>query len=485
MCLALVGMALAALAVRAEARPMTLAQVIASAQSGSRSAAQARNRYRASLWQYRTQRATFLPTLSLQGTAPDLTRSISRLQLPDGSEAFIRQSFVSSGARLALGKTIGTTGGEVSLESSLERLDLLDGGTSTTYLSTPINLGFRQPLFAFNPYRWQDRIEPLRLEEARRDYAEELESIAISAAQNFFDLLSALDQLATARSNVTSTDTLLAATQGRRAAGKVSEDELLQSRLASLNARLELQRAEIELRARTYSFRSYLGMKDTEDVLPEIGFEVPDARADVALAVAQARANRASAVGDDRRALEARRDVAEARAQPGRSVDLFANFGLSQSTDDFGSAYHAGQEQEHATIGFQVPILDWGRSRARVRLAESNAEVALLSVDQARQDLEQDVTRKVLEFNVQSERIRIAATADSVAARRWAAAERRYLAEGGDASALNIAQSEKDSARRNHVEALRGFWIAYYELRRATRYDFVASTVIPIMDPGE
>ena len=284
---------------------------------------------------------------------------------------------------------------------------------------------------------------------------------------------------------MTSTDTLLAATQGRRAAGKVSEDELLQSRLASLNARLELQRAEIELRARTYSFRSYLGMRDTEDVLPEIGFEVPDARADVALAVAQARANRASAVGDDRRALEARRDVAEARAQPGRSVDLFANFGLSQSTDDFGSAYHAGQEQEHATIGFQVPILDWGRSRARVRLAESNAEVALLSVDQARQDLEQDVTRKVLEFNVQSERIRIAATADSVAARRWAAAERRYLAEGGDASALNIAQSEKDSARRNHVEALRGFWIAYYELRRATRYDFVAGTVIPIMDPGE
>src|SRR5262249_12721059 len=153
------------------------------------------------------------------------------------------------------------------------------------------------PLFAFNPYRWQGRIEPLRLEQARRDYAEELESIAISAAQNFFDLLAALDQLAAARSNVTSTDTLLAATQARRAVGKVAEDALLQRRLASLNARLELQRAEIELRARTYGFRSYLGMRDTGDVLPEIGFDVPDARADVALAVAQARANRASAVG--------------------------------------------------------------------------------------------------------------------------------------------------------------------------------------------
>jgi len=464
---------------------MTLEQVIAVAQSQSRSAAQARNRYRASLWQYRIYRATYLPTLALQGTAPDLTRSISKLQLPDGTEAFIRQSFTSSGARLALGKTIGSTGGDVSLETALERLDLLDGGSTTTYLSTPINLAVRQPLFAFNPYRWQARIEPLRLEEARRDYAEELENIAIAAAQNFFDLLASLDQLATARANVLSTDTLLAATQTRRAAGKADEDELLQNRLASLNARLELQRAELELRARRYSFRSYLGMRDTEDVLPQIAFDAPDAKADVAIAVAQARANRASAIGDDRRLLEAKRDIAEARSMPGRSVDLYANFGLSQSTEDLGSVFNTGQEQEHATIGFRIPILDWGRSRAHLRLAESNAEVTILTVDQARQDLEQDVTRKVLEFNVQGERMRISATADTVAARRYATAERRYLAAGGDANSLNIAQFEKDSARRSHVEALRGYWIAYYELRRATRYDFAAGVVIPLSDPGE
>jgi len=464
---------------------MTLGQVVATAQSQSRNAAQARNRYRSSLWQYRTQRAAFLPTLSLQGTAPDLTRSITKLSLPDGSEAFIRQSFVSSGARLAIGKTVGSTGGEVFLESSLERLDLLDGGTSTTYFSQPVNVGLRQPLFAFNPYRWQDRIEPLRLEEARRDYAEELESIAISAAQNFFDLLAAQDQLEGARRNVASTDTLLAATRARGTAGAGSENELLQSQLASLNARLDLQRAELDLRASSFRFRSYLGLRDTDEVTPEIPFDVPDVKADVAVALEQARANRASAVGDERRTLEARRDVAEARSRPGRSVDLYANFGLSQSTDDLGSIYHSGQEHEHATIGFRIPILDWGRNRARLRLAESSAELTLLSVEQARVDLEQDVTRKVLEFNVQSERMRIAATADDIAARRYAAAERQYLSGKGDAAALNVALFEKDSARRSHVESLRGWWIAYYELRRGTRYDFRFGRAIPFIDPGE
>ena len=474
-----------ALDAHASVRPMSLDRVVAMAKSESRAAAQARDRFRSSLWQFRVQRASFLPTLSIVGTAPDLTRSISKLSLPDGSEAFVRQSYNSSGMRLSIGKTIGTTGGQVVVETSLERLDLLDGTGRPTYLSTPVSVALRQPLFAFNPYRWQDRIEPMRLDEARRDYSEELENIAITAAQDFFDVVAAIDQLETARENTASTDTLLAATRARREAGKTSEDELLQSELASLNARLELQRAEQELRARAFGLRSYLGLRDTEDVRPQITFGVPEVTADVATALAQARANRAVVVQQQRQKLEAERDLAESRADPSRSVDLFVSFGLNQSTNDLGSLYDTGQEHERATLGIQVPILDWGRSHAHTRLAESNAEVTMLSVEQSVLDLEQDVTRAVLEFNVQSERIRIAAKADEVAGRRYAAAEQRYLSGEGDAAALNVALNEKDSARRAHVESLRGYWIAYFQLRRSTGYDFASGSVIDVQEPED
>lgn len=477
--------AAAAPVARAETRAMTLAQVIEMAQGASRSAAQARDRYRASLWQYRMYRASYLPTLSLVGTAPDLTRSISKLSLPDGSNAFIRQSYMSSGARLALGKTIGTTGGDVFVETALERLDLLDGNTLPTFLSTPVNIGLRQPLFAFNSHSWQSRIEPLRLTEARREYAEELESIAINAAHSFFDLLSANDQMKSALENVASTDTLLAATRARLAAKKTTEDEVLQTELASLNARLELQRAELEVRARTYSFRSYLGIRDTDDVRPQISLAVPNFNADVHVALTHARAHRATAVSLQRRRLEAQRDVAEARSHPGRSINLFASYGLSQSTENVRSIFHRGQEHQRASVGIMFPLLDWGREYARERMAESNAEVTLISVEQGRIDFEQEVTRKVLEFNVQSERMRIAATADDVAARRYAAAEQSYLSGKGDAMALNLALFEKDSARRAHIDALRGYWISYYDLRRATRYDFATGRVIEVPEPEE
>jgi outer membrane protein TolC len=371
------------------------------------------------------------------------------------------------------------------VETSLERLDQLDGIGHPTYLSTPLSVAVRQPLFAFNPYRWQDRIEPLRLDEARRGYVEELEGIAITAAQDFFDLVAALDQLETARENTASTDTLLAATRARREAGKTSEDELLQSELASLNARLELQRAEQELRARSFGLRSYLGLRDTDDVRPQITFGVPEVMADVPTALAQARDNRSDVVALERRRLEAERDLAEARAQPGRAVDLFVSYGLNQSTNDLGSLYNTGQEHERATLGLQVPILDWGRAHAHARLAESNAEVTKLSMEQAGLDVEQDVTRSVLEFNVQSERIQIAAKADEVAGRRYAAAERRYLSGEGDAAALNVALAEKDAARRAHVESLRGYWIAYFQLRRSTGYDFASGRAIDVREPED
>jgi outer membrane protein len=37
---------------------------------------------------------------------------------------------------------------------------------------------------------------------------------------------------------------------------------------------------------------------------------------------------------------------------------------------------------------------------------------------------------------------------------------------------LYIAQSEKDATLLSYIDAMRGFWLAYYRLRRLTLYDF-------------
>ena len=68
--------------------------------------------------------------------------------------------------------------------------------------------------------------------------------------------------------------------------------------------------------------------------------------------------------------------------------------------------------------------------------------------------------------------IDITRKADEVAQERYNVAQNRYLIGKIDITNLNIALNEKDEAKRSYIDALKSFWVAYYELRRITLYDF-------------
>ena len=64
------------------------------------------------------------------------------------------------------------------------------------------------------------------------------------------------------------------------------------------------------------------------------------------------------------------------------------------------------------------------------------------------------------------------AKTDITAERRFEVARRLYLMGKSTILDLNSAISEKDSARRNRISALRNYWGLYYTLRSITGYDF-------------
>jgi outer membrane protein TolC len=65
-----------------------------------------------------------------------------------------------------------------------------------------------------------------------------------------------------------------------------------------------------------------------------------------------------------------------------------------------------------------------------------------------------------------------------VADKRFEVAYNRYVIGRITIDNLYLAQNEKDQALTQFVQALRGYWRAYYELRRATLYDFEAGRPI-------
>jgi len=65
-----------------------------------------------------------------------------------------------------------------------------------------------------------------------------------------------------------------------------------------------------------------------------------------------------------------------------------------------------------------------------------------------------------------------------VAGKRFDVALNRYVIGRIAIDNLYIAQSEKDQALAGFVQALRGYWQAYYRLRRLTLFDFATGQPI-------
>jgi hypothetical protein len=119
---------------------------------------------------------------------PDLNRSIEKITLPDGTDQFVERKLVNTLGSLSLSQNIFYTGGSIFINSDLQRIDQLGANAGHSYLSTPVSIGFRQPLFSYNALRWSRKIEPLKYEEAKRTFVSSMEQVSSQAVDLFFDL---------------------------------------------------------------------------------------------------------------------------------------------------------------------------------------------------------------------------------------------------------------------------------------------------------
>jgi outer membrane protein len=117
-------------------------------------------------------------------------------------------------------------------------------------------------------------------------------------------------------------------------------------------------------------------------------------------------------------------------------------------------------------------VLDWGRSKAKIKTAEANQKFTEYSVEQDKQTFKQQIVTQVSLFNVMKEQLAYTAEADSIASEKYKIARDRYLLGDLSITDLGIASQENDQAKRDYVQSLRDFWSAYYQLRYLSLYDF-------------
>ena len=470
LCLACFCMLLSA---QTEIIDIRLVDVIKIAQGEAPRALIAQTRFSNNYWRYQSFLANYKPQLSLIATLPDLNRSIDNIILPDGSEQFINRSLMNTSSGIRMSQEIPQTGGFIYAQSSLRRIDLFGKNAGISYLSIPLDFGFNQPLFQFNPHKWERQIQDLDFESSKKEYAEEKEQIAYDAVNLFFELYVAQLNLQEARRQKIYADSLYEISIGRFEVGRIAETDLLQIELRSKNADTEVATELLNYQSANERLRNFIGVKEIVEfnlLDPEI---LPGYDIDPITALDFARRHRSETTQFRIRLLDAQRDMDAARKGGGFNADLSGSFGLSQTAPTFIDAYTRPIDQERVAFTFQVPIADWGKNRSQREIARSNLELTQRTIELDNVNFEREVILRVQQFALIRSQLELAGRAAEVANKRVEIAKSRYEIGKIDVTELNIALNEDQVARRAYFQSLWSLWTAHYEIRNLTLYDFI------------
>lgn len=457
--------------IKAENITLTLEKVVQLVNENSPLVLAAKQQFNSSYWQYRTYVASYLPSVRLSSTIPSINRSISSYTNPDGSPSFIRQNNMSNSASLSLEQSVPFTGGALSVSSSLHRIETLNAAGTTSYNASPIGISFIQPLGKSNPFRWSRQTEPLRYRIAKIEFLAAIEDIKRSAIQNFFELATAQINLEIQRLNLSNADTLYKISLGRYHTGTIAEDELLQMELSLINASTSVVEAEIAVHTATNNLRTCLGLSDNVEFTLLLPNSIPVTSVDLDDVLMSARVNNIQWLQLELREIESKKAISEARLQR-LNATLIATYNLGNTASTLDEVYANPEEQQTLNLTLSVPILDWGQSRGRTKMAKSSKILEDVNIELARTEFDQALRLEVVRFNMQAGQIRKAAKADTIAQMRFEVAKYRFVSGKTTVTDLNLSINERDAAKQGYLSSLSSYWQMYYSLRRKTLFDF-------------
>ncbi|MFA8432983.1 MAG: TolC family protein [Marinifilaceae bacterium] len=458
---------------------LTLNQVLQRAQTNSLDAFLQKNMYLAHHWEYKSYRADLLPNLSLSMTPMDYNRTFTqRYNSVTDRDEYREQQSLYSYARMSLMQNLTFSGGTIFVDSDLGRLENFGDGGTESYSSTPVRFGLIQPLFGYNKFKWESKLEPLKFEKAKKEYLVNLQDLNVKAVNLFFVQAIAQLKAEMARTNRENAIVLLEMGKKRFKIAAIKQNELLNLELNVLTAEIDQAKAEKELQQAQFDLNLFLDLEEggaTQLILPS---DIPDLTVNASQAMELAQKNHPLLLELKQLELEADRDVEKTRRDSRFQANLVASYGLNQQAEGFSNAYKDPLSQQKVQVSLDIPILDWGKRRGKYKMAQSDREVKRLSAKQRQIDFTQEVSRKVIDFNLQHKLVHSAKKADDIARKSYQVTLKLFKEGKSTVLQLDDALNKQEAARQDYIQNLQYYWTYYYTLQKLTLFDFIAGKAL-------
>lgn len=427
--------------------------------------------YQNEILEFENYKKSFLPAISLNFNPINFNRSLRLLQQPsDGSYSYIEDYSNNSSAGISIKQKVAFTGGELNIRSDINYLNEFSR-KQNSFSTTPFSIGYSQQLFGGSKqHRLEKEIEYYKNKVAIKQYCTKLSQIQQQALTLFMAALLGKMEQELALKTMQSSDTLLQLARIKLDNGHITEYDLKQIELQSLNAQYAYENASKNYTKAQERLIVFLGISSNLDIAIPF-FDIPIA-IDAHSVLFYVKRNNPFSQEQEVQRLENERNLFTTKLSNRFNGNISLNYGVNQYAETFMDAYRNGNTRQSIVVGFQIPIFQWGINKNRVQIAENNYEASTLAIEKRTREFENEIYENVNNYNHSVKLWMTAEKAYSLSQEQYRRLIQKFSLGKVSVYELTAAQNDQNSAMQRYYSAIRDTYDIYFTLRSLALYDF-------------
>jgi len=300
--------------------------------------------------------------------------SNSRRFFIQNSEWLTNKSLTTSGTA-RIDQPILYTDGKISLVNSFgwqsNKSESDRGYNEDQSYFNNLSLSLTQPLFTYNRTKLQIKNLELDNENAMLSYAIQRLTLEKNVSQFFYNVYMAQMSLSIAQEELANTEKSNEIIKNKVDAGLAAREELYQSEVNLATAKSRAESGRVSLENAKDQFKEYVGMDIFEEISVMTDVVVNPIEVDGKKALEHGLASRMELRQRQISVETSQFDLIQVKSQNEFRGDMTLSIGLSSDNPNIENVFDKATKSPRVSLGFNIPLFDWGERAARIRAQEA------------------------------------------------------------------------------------------------------------------
>jgi len=388
------------------------------------------------------------------------------------SSWYTNESWGSSG-RLNVSQPILLTNGTVSLVNDFgwQKSKNLNYPESKAF-SNDLYLSVSQPLFTYNKLKVELKEIELNLENSKLAYALKKLEVESAVTQDFYNVYMAQMSLNIAKEEEANTQKSYEIIKNKVDAGLSAMEELYQAELNYSSSQSSVLDARASLEQGKDQLKQYIGMDIYEEITVMADVNAEPVKVDLKKAIDNGLKSRMELRQYGIQVQTSQFDMLSVKADNEFDGSLNFSMGIIGENENISDIYKNPTRNPTVSLSFNIPLIDWGEKKAKIKAQEARMAQTQLSFDDEKISIVVNIRQSYREMENALSQIEIAKQDERNAKLTYDINLERY--SNGDLTGmdLNQFQNQLSTKKKNYAQALINYKIQLLNLKIQSMYDF-------------